>query len=293
MNLRKAFRSIAVFALVFWTSNCAILFVFQRNLLFAQPRNLAEPAAYGLKDVEARQIAGADGTKVTVWHWQARPGAPTLVFFPGNGETIGDRTDFLARLADRGFGVMALSYRGYGNSEGSPSEQGFYTDARAALLDLRDRGGTDMKKMVLFGESLGTGVATQMATEFPVAALVLKSPYTSITDIASSRAPWAPIGLMIRDPFESGAKIGRIGKPLLVLHGENDDTVPVRFGRALFAAAAEPKQAIWYPGVGHMDFDEAAVADALVAFCRAYGLMSGDPPHSAAGVRSQRASWAG
>ena len=157
-----------------------------------------------------------------------------------------------------------VGYRGFGNP-GAPSEQGLYNDARAALGELHKRGVPD-KAIVLYGESMGTGVATQMATEINAAALILESPYTSVPDVGADRYPVVPVRWILRDRYDSLSKISSVHMPLLLLHGEQDQVVPVRFGKQLFAAANDPKQAEFVPDAGHNDVYSLRVQELVLNF---------------------------
>jgi fermentation-respiration switch protein FrsA (DUF1100 family) len=145
-----------------------------------------------------------------------------------------------------------LGYRGYAGSDGRPSEDGLYTDARAALTWLNANGVAD-SSIVLYGESLGTGVATMMATERKVASVVLESPYTSLTDVAAYQFPYLPVRWLMWDRFDTLSRVGEIKVPLLVMHGDQDVVIPQDFGRQVFAAANVPKESFWAQGRGHND----------------------------------------
>lgn len=158
-----------------------------------------------------------------------------------------------------------LEYRGYGGNPGEPSEVGLFADARAAYTTLRD-GGLPASRIVLWGESLGTGVAVKLASEVAVGAVLLESPYTSIADIAQRRFPYIPVAWLLRDRFDLIGRIGAVHAPVLVMTGELDDIVPPAMARAVFAAANQPK-AFWYaPGAGHNDLADAGAFDAARAF---------------------------
>jgi fermentation-respiration switch protein FrsA (DUF1100 family) len=160
-----------------------------------------------------------------------------------------------------------LSYRGYGGSAGRPTEQGLYRDARAALAYLRKRG-FGPERIVVYGESLGSGVAVHVAAEAPPAALVLEAPFTSLTAVAFQKCPYLPVPLLIRDRYNSLAKISRVRAPLFLMHGERDRTVTVGHGRRLFAAAKGPKQSLFLPEAGHTDLYDHGVADDVIRFIR-------------------------
>jgi uncharacterized protein len=245
---------------------CAVMWACQRYLMYVPHTNIQPPTAYGLKHFEDLRLQSADGTRVQVWYHGARTGYPTIVYFHGNGGHLGGRADYFNLLSGAGFGVLALSYRGYGSSEGRPSELGFYQDARATLEYATQALSIPPQQIVLYGESIGTGVAVQMATEFPIGALVLQSPYTSIEALAKDSYPWLPVRLLLKDRFDSISKIERINAPLLVFHGEKDSIVPIRYGKQLFEKAPEPKQAMYFEQVNHVDFDLEVLTKALVTF---------------------------
>jgi hypothetical protein len=147
-------------------------------------------------------------------------------------------------------GVLLLGYRGYAGSEGSPSEAGLYTDARTAL-DWLNTQGTPDDRIVLYGESLGSGIATKMATERKIALMILESPYTSTVDVAMARFPIVPVGWLMLDRYESLSRIGSIRVPVLIMHGDADVVIDPSLGRKLFAAANEPKESFWPHDAGH------------------------------------------
>jgi fermentation-respiration switch protein FrsA (DUF1100 family) len=149
-------------------------------------------------------------------------------------------------------GVFLLGYRGYSGSDGWPSEEGLYTDARTALDYLNGQGVSD-EQIVLYGESLGSGIATKMASERTVALVVLESPYTSTVDVAALRFPIVPVHWLMVDRYESIARIDKVKAPLLVMHGDADQVIPQTSGRRLFEAANEPKESFWPQGIGHRD----------------------------------------
>lgn len=249
---------------------CALMWGLQRHLQYVPQRHVEPPAHYGLTDFQDIAFSSMDGTAIHAWYHPARAGHPTVIYFHGNGGNLSGRAHYDGLLAKAGFGVFALSYRGYGNSESSPTEAGIYQDARASIAYVTQTLGTPLSQVVLYGESLGTGVAVQMATEFPAAALVLQSPYTSITDAASIHYPWLPVRLLLKDRFDSLSKISRVTLPLLVLHGERDTVVPIALGKTLFEHANEPKESIYFPITGHVDFDLEVLADTVADFAEYY-----------------------
>ena len=231
------------------------MYVLQNNLLYFPSAETPDRSHAGVPDMREVRLKTEDGLSLLAWYKIASPGQPTIVMFHGNAGHIGHR-GFKARvLIDAGFGVLLVEYRGYGGNAGKPSQQGFRKDGRAALVFLNQEG-VSARKVVLYGESLGTGVAVQLATDEhsngeTVAALMLEAPFTSIADVAAHHYPFVPARMLLRDKFDSLSRINRYAGVVLVIHGEKDRTVPTSFGRILFAAAGEPKEAYWIAEGGH------------------------------------------
>jgi fermentation-respiration switch protein FrsA (DUF1100 family) len=238
-----------------------------RRLLYFPDRTRPDLRAVGLAAAREVRVATEDGLDLLAWWVPPAATRPVIVYFHGNGGHIGYRAERLHVLAGAGFGALFLEYRGYGGNPGSPSEEGFYADARAALAFI-DRRGIPPERLVLYGESLGTAVAVRMASERQVAAVVLESPYTSIEALGRHHYPLLPVRLLLRDRFDAAARIGAVRAPLLFLHGERDDVVPAAFGRALFAAAPEPKEAWFAPSGGHVDLRAHGAFDVVADFLR-------------------------
>jgi fermentation-respiration switch protein FrsA (DUF1100 family) len=168
-------------------------------------------------------------------------------------------------FAQEGLGVLLLEYRGYGGNPGAPTEAGLYADADAAL-DFLSQDGIPASRLVIYGESLGSGVAVHMAAERELAALILEAPFTRLADAASYHYSFVPVSVLLRDRFDSLSAIGKIRAPILILHGERDRVIPVRFGRALLAAAPEPKEGWFSPDAGHEDLARFGALDAVFDF---------------------------
>jgi len=253
------------FAAVAYAALVGGLYLFQRQLLYFPDR--AHPELFGLQQLGVREVtlSTEDGLSLLSWYVPARPGRPVIAYFHGNGGHIGYRAERLLRFSREGFGVLMAEYRGYGGNPGTPSEAGFYADGRAALAFL-DREGLAADRLVLYGESLGSGVAVALAVEHQIAALVLEAPFTSVAEVAQSHFPYLPASRMVVDRFDSLSRIGKVKAPILVLHGERDRVVPVRYGRALFDAAPEPKEGWFAPDAGHEDLARYGSLDVAVAF---------------------------
>jgi len=243
-----------IFVSVAYACVLAVLFFVQRSLLFPVPTVArTSPREAGFPEAEEHVLATADGEKVIVWHVPAEPGHPVILYFHGNGDFLAGFFGRFRNLIADGTGIVALSYRGYAGSSGQPSESGLLQDAGAAYAFATARYGAD--KIVVWDFSLGTGVAVALATEQPVRQLILEAPYTSIADVAAARFWIAPVRWLIRDPFRSDARIGRVTVPLLIMHGERDPAISIRFGERLFTLAHEPKQFVRFPEGGHDNLD--------------------------------------
>jgi fermentation-respiration switch protein FrsA (DUF1100 family) len=233
----------------------AVLYFKQREMLFPiPPVGRTAPAAAGLPQAEEDVLTSADGDNVIIWHVPPKPGHPVVLFFPGNGDFLAGRVSRFKGITSDGTGLVALSYRGYAGSTGSPSEVGLLQDAAAAYVFTAARYSAD--RIVAWGFSLGTGVAVAIAAEHPIGKLILEAPYTSTVDVAASMFPFVPVRLLMRDPFHSDRRIARVNAPLLIMHGDADPAINISFGERLFALAHEPKQFVRFPGGGHENLDD-------------------------------------
>ncbi len=196
-----------------------------------------------------------DGVRLHGWYARSHdnPTGVVILFFPGNAGNITHRFDNIERLAQRGADVFIPSYRGYGRSEGRPSEPGLYRDADAAYRVVTERLEVPPARIVVFGRSLGSAVAVDLASRREVAGVILEAPFTSARDMAREMLPVLPLERVIRSRFDSLAKIDRIAAPLLVVHGRLDRIVPYEHGQRLYAAAEEPKAFYPITGAGHND----------------------------------------
>ena len=253
------------FAVVAYGALVGGLYLFQRQLLYFPDK--AHPELLGLEKLGVREVtlSTEDGLSHLSWYLPGRPGRPVIVYLHGNGGHIGYRAERLLRLAREGYGVLMAEYRGYGGNPGTPSEAGFYADGRAALGFL-DRERVAPNRLVLYGESLGAGVAVELAAQHQIAALILEAPPTSVAEVAQCHFPFVPAARLVTDRFDSLSRIAKVRAPILVLHGERDRVVPVRFGRALCDAAPEPKEGWFTPDAGHEDLARYGGLDVAVAF---------------------------
>jgi fermentation-respiration switch protein FrsA (DUF1100 family) len=228
----------------------AALFLVQRSFLFPIPTaERTTPKAAGFPEAEEHLLTTADGEKVIVWHVPAKPGRPVILYFHGNGDFLAGFFGRFRELIADGTGIVALSYRGYAGSTGHPSEHGLLQDAATAYAFTTARYSAD--KIVVWGFSLGTGVAVALAADQRIGRLILEAPYTSTADVAASMFWYMPVRLAMRDQFRSDERIARVKVPLLIMHGSNDRAIPIVFGERLYALAHEPKQFVRFPSGGH------------------------------------------
>jgi fermentation-respiration switch protein FrsA (DUF1100 family) len=241
------------------------LYLFQRHLLYIPGSGrpvLGELAALGVREVN---VPTAEGLSLLSWYLPPRDDRLVITYFHGNGGHIGYRAERLRWFARYGYGVLMLEYRGYGGNPGTPNETGFHADGAAALDFLANRG-IPSTRVVLYGESLGSGVAVPLATQREVAGLILEAPFTSVSEVAQYHYPFMPAAGMVWDRFDSLSRIGKVRAPILILHGERDRVVPIRFGRALFEAAPEPKEFWSASEAGHETLAQFGALDAVLAF---------------------------
>ena len=246
--LRVLLTGLAAYALV-----VAAVYFLQRSLMYFPDSSPPRLDLAGVSDMRDVTLVTADGLELLSWfRAPAAMDGATVVYFHGNAGNIEGRGFKVRPLLDAGYGLLLVGYRGYGGNGGRPSEEGLYGDGRAALDVLMARGVPE-ERIALYGESLGAAVAVQMALERRVGAVVLEAPFTSATDVGAHHYPFLPVRFLIKDRLASVDKITDIGDPLLIIHGEADRTVPVKMGRALLAAASEPKEGVFIPEGGHDD----------------------------------------
>lgn len=248
----------------------ALMFAFQRRLMYHRGSRRPDRIEAGAADMAEVRLPTADGLRLLAWHKEAAPGKPTLIVFHGNAGTIAHRVEKMRPVMDAGHGVLLVEWRGFGGNHGRPYEFGLFTDGRAALDFLATRG-VPRPRTVLYGESLGTGVAVRMAGDARMGAVILEAPFTSIVDVAARLYWYLPVRRLVLDRYESHKRIASIGCPLLVLHGERDRVVPVELGRALFARGREPKEAWWCREADHVDLYEHGAAEVVLGFLARLG----------------------
>jgi fermentation-respiration switch protein FrsA (DUF1100 family) len=217
-----------------------------------------------LPQAEEVVLDTVDGEKIIVWHVPPRGEQPAVLYFHGNGGAFQHRVSRFRKLAADGVGLVALSYRGYGGSTGKPTEKGLITDAGAVYDFAASRYPAD--RIALWGESLGTGVAVALAAEKPVARIMLDAPFTSAVDVASAIYWFLPVRFLMKDPFRSDDRIGKVTVPVLIMHGERDTVVPIRYGERLYEMIRAQKRFVRFPEGGHNDLDQFGATETVLRF---------------------------
>jgi fermentation-respiration switch protein FrsA (DUF1100 family) len=254
MSLNSLLSVLLVIAGVY----CALLLylvVMQPRLIYypdMPSRNLvATPAAIGL-DYESLALTTTDGIKLHGWFIPAKAARGSLLFCHGNAGNISHRLDSIALFHELGLDVLIFDYRGYGESEGKPSEAGTYRDVDAAWRYLQEVRGRTPSEIVIFGRSLGASIAAELASRSTPAAVILESAFTSVPDMAVAIYPWLPRKLPGMYRYDSRASVAQITRPLLIAHSREDEIIPFAHGERLFADAGEPKHFLEMQG-GHND----------------------------------------
>lgn len=242
----------------------ALMYVAQRSLMYFPDRQRTAPAAAGLPEAQEAVLDTADGEKVIVWHIPPRDERPVVLYFQGNGGALNLRAGRFRALTADGTGLIALNYRGYGGSTGSPTEDGLIADAEAVYAFAASR--YPPERITLWGESLGSGVAVALASSRKVGRLMLDAPFTSAADVGARVYWFLPVRLLMKDAFRSDLRIAKVSAPLLIVHGTRDTVVPLALGEGLFALANEPKRFVRIEGGGHNDLDRFGAFDAVRAF---------------------------
>jgi hypothetical protein len=259
-------KSLIILAILAYAGVLALMYVFQRSLMYFPDPARTSPAVAGLPQVEEVILKSSDGESLIAWYVPPQGDWPLVIYFHGNGGALNLRAGRFSWLTADGVGLLGLSYRGYGGSSGKPTESGLLLDAMAAYDFAAAR--YPAGHIVLWGESLGTGVAVALAAERQIGGLILDAPFTSAADIGAAAFPFVPVRWFIKDAFRSDQRIARVKVPLLVLHGERDQVVPIKYGKGLFELANEPKRMVRFPLGGHVDLDDHGAAEQVRTFLK-------------------------
>lgn len=243
----------------------------RHTVYFPAPWEAGDWKALSGLPLEEVWFRAKDGAPLFGWFVEASPAAPVLIWAHGNAGNIIHRLDPLAELTRRGLSVFLFDYRGYGRSEGVPSEEGLYLDGLAAYDHLLNERKIPPGRVIAYGSSLGAAVAGELARQRPVAGLILETPFPSVEAVARSAFRGLPAHLFVQARFELARRLKEVHLPVLVLHGDRDSMIPFELGRAVFDAANEPKEFVTVRGADHNDLHLVggeAYYQALLQFAR-------------------------
>jgi len=242
-----------------------ILYIMQRRLMYHPMGGRVSPGSLGLKGVEEIIVKTRYTKRLLAWYVPAQPGRPTFLYFHGNAGSLASRAARLDFYRQQGYGVLLTTYRGFSGSSGHPAEFPIKMDALYFYHWLQARGVKE-RDIVLYGESLGTGVAVATAFNHHPGAVILEAPYSSIVDVGASRFPFMPVRWFMKDRYDSMALIGQLTAPLFIVHGEQDRVIPVHLARKLFAAANQPKEAVFLRDAAHNDLYSHGAFELIAGF---------------------------
>jgi fermentation-respiration switch protein FrsA (DUF1100 family) len=261
-------KQVLLIAGAIFASVLILMYVFQRNLIYFPDRHIPDLKKFQAQDMEVVTLKTQDNITLKSWYIPAQKNKPTILYLHGNAGHIGYRMPLVREFIKSGLGLFLLEYRGYGGNKGSPTETGLYEDSETALNYLIKQG-ISPQKIAVFGESLGTGVATKLASEHQFCALILQSPFTSLVSLSQHHYPW--LILKPWDQFNSIARIKKINTPLLVLHGTKDRIVPYSEGLTLYQEANKPKKMITLKNYDHSNlWSSKGYSDGIIHFIRAH-----------------------
>ena len=234
------FVTLLLILILVYLSVLICTYVFQRNLLYHPKEN----NYFGddlIVPVEKVKIETSDNIKLLSWyHKKNLKDYKTILFLHGNAGSLENRIHKINHFKDLNINFLIIAWRGFSGNKGKPTEQGLYEDARSAVLWLKSQG-VDENDIVIYGESLGTGVATEIAQNKNFAGIILESPFTSMIDAGKDKYPYLPVKLLLKDKYESNRKIKNINSPILIMHGKVDNIVPFHMGKKMYDLANEPK----------------------------------------------------
>lgn len=241
-------KRIAIIAISTYAGVCLLITFLQAKLIYFPSRGYTStPEDVGLS-FEQVKLTTSDGVTIAAWYVPHPQAKATILFFHGNAGNMSDRLFDLKQFNRAGYNMLMIDYRGYGESEGKPTEQGTYLDAQAAWNYLIEQRNESPERLILFGRSLGGAVAIDLATRHSPAALIVESSFTSLVDIGKIHYPLLPVRWILRYRYDSINKVSQIARPKLFIHGREDRLIPFENGKTLFEAASQPKTFLETPG---------------------------------------------
>ena len=262
----KKMLEILTYILIAYLVLLIFLFVFQRSYLYFPDKETIPHHYFDEFNIKEVKHTTDDGLTLAGWFKQPdNSNTNVFLLMHGNAGHVGHRVEKFRKILEAGYGFFFLEYRGYGGNPGKPTEKGLHLDAVSALNFLREQKIPD-QKIILYGESLGTGIAVQLATTIKAKAIILETPYTSMAEVAQQHYWYLPAKWLVFDRFELLGIIGNIKSPLLILHGEKDKIIDISFGQKVFEVAPQSKEAIFVPHAGHNNLFDFKVDEKILLF---------------------------
>ncbi|MGD9639274.1 MAG: alpha/beta hydrolase [Alphaproteobacteria bacterium] len=254
-----------------------LVYFIQRFLLYYPDQNSPSPEKLGVNGFQKVVYNTSDNLKLFGWYKTPQKqkngeSMPTIIFFHGNADKAAYGAVKLYPLVVRGFGLLLVEYRGYSGNEGKPTEDGLIEDARTALAFLIKQD-CKLNDVIIYGHSLGSGVATALAAENNTSALILESPYSSILSVAKDKFWFLPVKLMLKDTYRSDLRIKKVKSPLLIIHGQKDNLISIKEGERLFELANMPKEMVKIPNGQHMNLYELDADKIVISWLSKIGMV--------------------
>jgi hypothetical protein len=243
-----------------------LLFFFQRRIIFNISGKPKKPAEYGLYNIEELKIITDDNIELLCWYSKALNNKPILVYFHGNSFDIGERAYRIEKYINYGWGVLLVSWRGFSGNKGIPTETNLYLDAKSIIKWIDKKKLNKKNDIVLYGESLGTGVVIEMATRYSFKSVILEAPFTSITDLAQKKYKIYPAKFLVLDKFDNFSKIGKITSPILIISGKKDEIVPHSHSLKLYNKANKPKDCLFIDEAMHNNLYDFGIEKKVIEF---------------------------
>ena len=243
-----------------------VLFVIQRSITFNKSGKPRRPEEYGLRSIKEVFIETPDKLTLLAWFHKPKDKNPILIYFHGNSYDIGERAYRIERYINKGWGVFLLAWRGYSGNKGTPTEKNLYIDGQTAIDWVKVNTGYHNSNIVLYGESLGCGVAVELCLQDKFKSIILEAPFTSVVDIGQNKYPIYPVKFFTLDKFDNLSKIDRISSPLLIINGKKDEVIPFTHGLQLFQKAKEPKKHVCVDEAMHNNLYEFDIDKEVISF---------------------------
>ena len=251
----------------------ALIFIFQRSLMYFPLKEKISKSFYENTQLKIIDISTLDGLILKSLYKKSETNInKTIIVFHGNAGHIGHRVSKFKPFMDKGYGLLLLEYRGYGENKGNPTKLGLYRDGEAAINYLINQK-IKSKNIIVYGESLGTAIATKLSTNYSFNMTILEAPFTSVADVAQKRYWIFPAKYLVLDDFDNLGIIKKIKSPLLLLHGYKDYVINIAFGKKVFEAAPKPKKALFVQNAGHNNLFEFNLVNKILNYLKKYWYL--------------------